>query len=215
MPCACDACSRQTPPDKEVGVIHGPATPRPVADGHFLPGQFLLAMPGIGDPRFERSVIAMCAHDAGGALGLCVHRPMADTSVADLMRQLDVDPADTPDTPVLLGGPVEQERGFVLHSPDWSGEDTRAVAGRWALTGTRDVLVAIAEGRGPRHWLVTLGYAGWGPGQLEGELARHGWFQTPATVGLLWETAPERRWGEAFRSAGIDPALLSADAGRA
>lgn len=181
----------------------------------YLSGQFLLAMPGIGDPRFERSVIAMCAHDPAGAFGLCLHEEADDMTVPELMRQLDIDPLDTPDLPVMLGGPVEPQRGFVLHSPDWGGQDTRHVAGRWALTGSRDVLAAIAEGRGPKRWVAALGYAGWGAGQLDAELQRHGWFVTPGTEALIWDVVPERRWRQAYRGAGIDAGLLSAEAGRA
>ncbi len=181
----------------------------------WIVGQFLLAMPGIGDPRFDRSVIAMCVHDSGGAMGLCLNEARDDIRVPELMRSLEIDPGATPELPVLVGGPVEPDRGFVLHSPDWGGQDTRHVAGRWALTGTRDVLAAIAQGAGPRHWLAALGYAGWGPGQLDQELAQHGWFTTPGTDSLLWEAEAELRWTRAFRSAGIEPALLSAAAGRA
>lgn len=181
----------------------------------YLSGQFLLAMPGMGDPRFERSVIAMCTHDNAGAFGLCLHLPMDDISVPGLMRQLDIDPGELPETPVLMGGPVEPQRGFVLHSPDFAGLDTRHVAGRWAVTGTRDVLEAIAQGKGPRQWLVMLGYSGWGEGQLEMELAHNGWFTTPATEALIWSTPPAERWKAGFASAGVDVALLSADAGRA
>jgi putative transcriptional regulator len=181
----------------------------------FLVGQFLLAMPGIGDPRFEHSVIAMCVHDPAGAFGLCLHAEADDLSVPDLMRQLDIEPGDTPERAVLLGGPVEPQRGFVLHSPDWGGDDTRHVAGRWALTASRDVLVAIAAGRGPRKWVAALGYAGWGAGQLDGELTLNGWYATPGTEALIWETPAERRWMHGFRGAGINAALLSAEAGRA
>lgn len=185
----------------------------------YLCGQFLLAMPGIGDPRFERSVIAMCAHDAEGAFGLCLHEPADDITVPELMRQLDIDPGPTPGRPVLAGGPVEPGRGFVLHSTDWSGQDTRHVSGpmgaRWALTGTRDVLVEIAGGRGPSRWTVALGYAGWSSGQLEDELSSHGWFTTAGTEALLWETDPLLRWSRGFAGAGINAALLAADAGHA
>ncbi|MGQ5702391.1 YqgE/AlgH family protein [Sandaracinobacteroides sp. A072] len=181
----------------------------------YLSGQFLLAMPGIGDPRFERSVVAMCAHDPAGALGLCLHLPMDDISVPELMRQLEIDPGDTPEIPVMMGGPVEPQRGFVLHTPDWAGQDTRHVSGRWALTGTRDVLEAIARGRGPRRWMAALGYAGWGEGQLEEELAHNGWFTTPATIDLLWETPPAERWKRGYAIAGVDVSLLSGEAGRA
>lgn len=180
-----------------------------------LAGQFLLAMPGIGDPRFEGSVIAICAHDSGGAFGLCLHEPAPGLTVPGLMRQLRIDPGETAEIPVLLGGPVQTDRGFLLHSPDWGGEDTSQVAGRWALTATRDVLEAIARGEGPRHWVAVVGYAGWGAGQLEAELHQHGWFQTPATMALVWDTATADRWREGFATAGIDTRLLSADAGNA
>jgi putative transcriptional regulator len=186
-----------------------------VSEPPFLVGQFLLAMPGIGDPRFERSAVAMCLHDWAGAFGLCLHLPMDDLTLPDLMRQLDIEPGATPDIPVLVGGPVEPQRGFVLHSPDWSGQDSRSVAGRWTLTGTRDVLAAIAEGRGPRRWLVTLGYAGWGAGQLERELVDNGWFTTPGTDALVWETPAEGRWRRGFADSGIDVGQLSAAMGRA
>lgn len=182
---------------------------------HFLTGQFLLAMPGIGDPRFERSVIAICAHDEGGAFGLCLHETIADLTLVDMMRELDIDPGPTPALPVLRGGPVEAQRGFVLHSPEWVGEGTRPVAGRWGLTGSRDVLAAIADGSGPRHWVVALGYAGWGAGQLDQELRRHGWLSVAGTDALLWDEAPEQRWLAAFAAEGIDPALLVADSGHA
>lgn len=181
----------------------------------YLPGQFLLAMPGIGDPRFECSVVALCAHDPGGAMGLCLHAALDDLTVPELMRQLDIEPGDTPALPVLMGGPVDPQRGFVLHSPDWGGQDTRHVAGRWALTGSRDVLAAIARGRGPRHWVAALGYAGWSNGQLETELAMNGWMTTAATEALIWETEADMRWLEGFRAAGIDPRLLSGQMGRA
>lgn len=180
-----------------------------------LAGQFLLAMPGIGDPRFERSVIAICAHDPAGAFGICLHEPADGLTVPELMRQLDIDPGPTPATPVLLGGPVETDRGFILHSPDWRGDDTRHVAGRWAVTGTRDVLAAIAQEQGPRKWVAAVGYAGWGPGQLDGELELHGWFATPATMSLIWDIERESRWRQGFADAGIDASLLSPDAGNA
>lgn len=181
----------------------------------YLPGQFLLAMPGIGDPRFESSVVALCAHDPAGAMGLCLHAPLDDLSVPDLMRQLDINPGRTPEVPVMMGGPVDPQRGFVLHSPEWGGQDTRHVAGRWALTGSRDVLVAIAEGRGPQKWVAALGYAGWGEGQLEMELSLNGWMTTAATDDLIWRTEADLRWLEGFRAAGIDPRLLSTDVGHA
>lgn len=181
----------------------------------YVSGQFLLAMPGMGDPRFHRSLIAMCVHDAGGALGLCIHRAVDELTVPELMRQLEIEPGDTPEVRVLMGGPVEPNRGLVLHSQDYAGQDTRFIGDRWALTGTLDVLRAIAEGKGPQRWLVAMGYAGWGEGQLEMELAGHGWHVHPGDDSLLWDTRAERRWNAAWALTGIDVAHLSAAAGRA
>jgi putative transcriptional regulator len=181
----------------------------------FLTGQFLLAMPGIGDARFERAVIAMCAHDSEGALGIGVGRVIASLSFHDVLKQLDIDPGAAEDRQVHLGGPVEPRRGFVLHSRDWGGGDTIDVAGRWALSGTLDVLRAIAAGKGPARWLVALGYAGWGEGQLDGEMRRHGWFTTPGDEALLFDTDADHRWDAGYAGAGIDPRLLASSTGNA
>lgn len=181
----------------------------------FLTGQFLLAMPGIGDPRFERAVIAMCAHDDDGALGIGVGDTIEGLGLHDLLEQFEIEPGVAPDCPVHFGGPVERRRGFVLHTTDWSGQDTIDVAGRWALSGTVDILRAIATGDGPSRWLVALGYAGWGQGQLDAELTRHGWFNTPADARLLFDVDVEARWATGFALAGIDPRLLSNAAGQA
>jgi putative transcriptional regulator len=120
-----------------------------------------------------------------------------------------------PDGPVHFGGPVEPRRGFVVHSTDWGGQDTIDVAGRWALSGTIDVLKAIAEGTGPSEWLVALGYAGWGEGQLDEEMTRHGWFNTPGHVSLIYDEEAEDRWFAGFASAGIDPRMLASSTGTA
>lgn len=181
----------------------------------YLTGQFLLAMPGIGDPRFERSVIAMCAHDSNGALGVGIGATVAGLGLHDLLEQFEIEPGDTPDAPVHFGGPVEPRRGFVLHSLDWGGQDTIDVAGRWALSGTIDVLRAIAAGTGPSRWLVAIGYAGWGEGQLDEEMTRHGWFSTPATPELIYDATAAERWESGFASAGIDPRLLASSTGTA
>ena len=181
----------------------------------FLTGQFLLAMPGIGDPRFERAVIAICAHDAEGALGIGIGATIDGLGLHDLLAQFKIDPGFVDDREIHFGGPVEPQRGFVLHSLDWSGQDTIDVAGRWALSGTIDVLKAIAAGTGPAQWLVALGYAGWDEGQLDAELTRHGWFNTPGELDLLYATDAEDRWEAGFESAGIDPALLANRTGRA
>jgi len=181
----------------------------------FLSGKFLLAMPGMADPRFERAVIAMAVHDQNGAVGIGVGHTRAGIRFRDLLRQLDIDPANAPDREVLHGGPVEPGRGFVLHSDDWGGQDTIAISGMGAMTGTIDVLKAIADGRGPSRWLVALGYAGWGPGQLDEEMTRHGWFAAAGSSGILFDTPTEQRWDRSFRNEGIDPRLLASEAGAA
>ncbi len=181
----------------------------------FLSGQLLLAMPGMGDPRFDRAVIAMCVHDENGAVGVGIGHQRSGTRLRALMVQLGLDSGRAPDAPVHHGGPVEPGRGFVLHSDDWGGQDTIAVTGLGAMTGTIDVLRAIAEGRGPSRFLVALGYAGWGAGQLDDEMTRHGWFAAPGDPSILFDTKAEDRWASSFRAAGIDPRLLAAQAGAA
>jgi putative transcriptional regulator len=181
----------------------------------YLTGQFLLAMPGIGDPRFERAVIAICSHDTEGALGIGLGDVVPGISFHDVLKQLGIEPGAAPDRPMHAGGPVEPQRGFVLHSRDWDGADTIDVAGRWSLSGTLDVLRAIAAGKGPRHWVAALGYAGWSEGQLDGELARHGWFNVPGDDALLYEVAAADRWERGFGSVGVDPRLLANATGTA
>lgn len=179
----------------------------------YLTGQLLLAMPGMGDARFDRAAMLLCDHDEGGALAIDLAHPRPDLDLAALLRQLDLTGEGGAGKAVLRGGPVEPGRGFVLHSRDWGGEDSIDVAGLLSLTTTMDSLRAIAEGRGPRDYRVALGYAGWSPGQLEDELTRHGWLPVPATAALIFDTPPDRLWSAAFRAAGIDPALLSSETG--
>lgn len=180
-----------------------------------LAGQLLLAMPGIGDPRFNQAVIALCVHNPDGALGVGIGRTVPRLTLHQLMEQLDIDPGVAPDVPIHQGGPVEPQRGFVLHSADWKGEDTLTVEAGFCLTSTLDVLRALADGTGPAHWLVALGYAGWGDHQLESELTRHGWFHVAAEPELLFTTPTSERWPRAFATAGIDVRLLAGVAGRA
>lgn len=180
----------------------------------------LLSMPGMGDPRFERAVIAMCLHDEDGALGLVVNNAIGELTVRSLMEQLDIDPGATPETAmVMLGGPVEPGRGFVLHSSDYEGQSTISVTGPkgpiWGLTSTLDVLKDIAADKGPRQWLAALGYTGWGAGQLDGEMTRHGWLSAPGDTSLFFETPLAERWGAAFARQGVAVERLSAAAGQA
>ncbi|MEO7634263.1 MAG: YqgE/AlgH family protein [Sphingomicrobium sp.] len=174
-------------------------------------------MPGMADPRFERAVIAICVHDENGAIGIGIGHKRAGLNVRGLLRQLDIDPGEAPDRAVLHGGPVEPGRGFVLHSEDWGGQDTLHVTGPggplFAMTGTIDILRAIAEGRGPTRWIVSLGYAGWGEGQLDEEMTRHGWFAAKGDPAILFDTPADERWAAAFKSEGIDPRLLVSKTG--
>jgi putative transcriptional regulator len=185
----------------------------------FLSGKLLLAMPGMADPRFERAVIALCVHDENGAVGIGVGHKRAGITFRGLLRQLDIEPGEAPDCAVHHGGPVEPGRGFVLHSTDWGGQDSLQINGdkgqRFAMTGTIDVLRAIAEGHGPEQWIAALGYAGWGEGQLDEEMTRHGWFAANADSAILFETPTDERWAASFRAAGIDPRLLASETGAA
>ncbi len=174
-------------------------------------------MPAMADPRFERSVIYMCAHsEAGGAMGLIVNKTLDNLSFADLAGQLDLGrPDEMPDIPLHYGGPVETGRGFVLHSPDYGRDATIPIGEGVALTATVDILRAMAEQRGPMSALLALGYAGWSPGQLEGEIQRNDWLHCEGSPELLFATSAEAKWDAAMARLGIDPALLSSEAGRA
>ena len=182
-----------------------------------LTGKLLIAMPGMGDRRFEHSVVFLCSHDDSGALGLIVNKPASDVKLSDLLEQLAIGPKGAGrDRPVHFGGPVEGARGFVLHTP---GETPRAhsmvVGGDFAMTSTLDVLEDIAAGRGPGRALMMLGYAGWGPGQLESEIAMNGWLTAEADAGLVYDTPDEAKWAAALRSIGGEPLSLSSNAGHA
>ena len=205
-----------------------------------LAGQILIAMPGMADPRFERSVIVVCAHSGDGAMGLIVNKPLDDISFSGLLEHLKIPVlAEGRDIRVHLGGPVERVRGFVLHSKDWRLEGAPLKAGlggagrseagrpRWTnratlevpggfgMTATTDILEAMARGEGPDKALLALGYSGWGPGQLEAEIARNDWLTAPAPEGLIFGGEDATKWSAALRGMGIDPLSLSATAGRA
>lgn len=185
----------------------------------FLSGKLLLAMPGMADPRFERAVIALCVHDENGAVGIGIGHKRAGIRFRGLLQQLDIDPSGAPDRAVHHGGPVEPGRGFVLHSTDWGGQDSLQVNGPngpiFSMTGTIDVLKAIAEGKGPSQWIAALGYAGWGDGQLDVEMTRHGWFAADVSPKILFDTPTDERWAATFKAEGVDPRLLSSETGAA
>ncbi|SHH52937.1 YqgE/AlgH family protein [Marivita hallyeonensis] len=182
-----------------------------------LTGQLLIAMPGMPDPRFEHSLIYMCAHSDDGAMGLIVNKPSADVTFDNLADQLSLERApEVKDLRIHFGGPVELGRGFVLHSPDFRSEMTTLnVDDDFAMTATLDVLENIAKGTGPNRHLIVLGYAGWGPGQLEDEIAANGWLTCDASTEIVFDTADQDKWEAALGSLGVSPLALSADGGRA
>lgn len=187
-----------------------------LGEGGYLAGQLLIAMPTMQDPRFARTVICLCAHSAEGAMGIVVNKPLDGLSFDDLLRQLNLDPVP-PQRRIRLfaGGPVEGGRGFVLHTTDWSTEGSLPVSGDVALTASVDILKAIAGGGGPRRGILALGYAGWGPGQLEEEIQRNAWLSVSPDEALLFGEDDERKWRDALAKLRIDPLLLSSIAGRA
>jgi putative transcriptional regulator len=185
-------------------------------DDGWLAGQLLIAMPTMQDPRFARSVICLCAHSPDGAMGIVLNRPLENLSFDDLLKQLDVLPTP-PKRRIRLhaGGPVDGGRGFVLHTADWSSDGSLAVAGDLALTPSVDILKAIAQGGGPREGILALGYAGWGPGQLEDEIQRNAWLNVSPDEALLFDSGHDEKWRRALAKLRIDPLLLSGFAGRA
>lgn len=186
------------------------------SDGGYLTGHLLIAMPNMRDPRFEKSVIYMCVHNAEGAMGLVVNRQIDGISFPELLEQLNIDTGNTaPSLPVFFGGPVETGRGFVLHSADYEKSGTIKVDPLIGLTATVDILKDIAEKRGPRHSILALGYAGWGPGQLDGEIQQNAWLHVPSDDTLLFDDELGTKWERAIGKIGFDPALLSGDAGHA
>lgn len=185
-----------------------------------LTGKLLIAMPGMMDARFARSVVCLCSHSNQGAMGLIVNRVLPDLRLPALMAHLglvgDASALRAPDGPVHFGGPVEQGRGFVLHSTEYAlGPATLQVTPAIAMTATLDVLEDMLRGRGPAQALMMLGYAGWGPGQLEQELLANGWLSVDASAALVFGTAIGTKWEAALRALGVDPLSLSGAAGRA
>jgi putative transcriptional regulator len=181
-----------------------------------LANQLLIAMPGMPDPNFSTTVTLICEHNSDGALGIVINRPL-DLNLGSLFEQLDVEnpnPAAS-QNPILLGGPVAPESGFVLHNPIEMFENSLAVSGDIHLTLSRDVLDAMAAGNGPDKTLVALGYAGWGAGQLEDEMLANSWLNVPATPEIIFDTPFGERWKSAAESIGIDISQISPDAGHA
>ncbi|WP_159947070.1 YqgE/AlgH family protein [Rhizobium sp. 18065] len=188
----------------------------------FLDGQFLIAMPGMPDGNFARSVVYICAHSSAGAMGFIINRAQAVT-FADILLHLELidrnDAIMLPDHarhfPIQCGGPVEQSRGFVLHSDDYLSDSSIPVSDDISLTATLDIVRAISDGRGPRHATMLLGYAGWGAGQLELEIGNNGWLNCPASEELIFDRSLDNKYERALSLMGINPAMLSMDAGHA
>ena len=182
-----------------------------------LTGKLLVAMPGMGDPRFAHSVIYLSAHSEQGAMGLMVNKPAPELRLSDVLDQLvDDTPPQAKSLAVHFGGPVETGRGFVLHSDEYrSALETLRVGDGIALTATRDILEDIATGKGPERAQLMLGYAGWGPGQLEDEIAQNGWLTTDAEPEMIFTDTADTKWEAALASLGVTPLNLSMDAGHA
>ncbi|MBL8672116.1 MAG: YqgE/AlgH family protein [Alphaproteobacteria bacterium] len=187
------------------------ALPRPAAAqgvrsiARSIAGDFLIAKPRMPDPRFRESVLVMCRHAPDGAFGLICNKPMAEVPLADLMRQFLIEDAPGAAAPshvaVHYGGPVEPQRGFLLHSTDWVEDGTWRVTKQIAMSANRSAIVALARGEGPRHYLFCIGYAGWGPGQIEGEFGRGDWETAPAEAALTFDRKHESKWERARKGA--------------
>jgi putative transcriptional regulator len=182
----------------------------------YLTGQFLIAMPTMADPRFERTVIYVCVHNAEGAMGLVVNRLVESLTFEELLEQLDIPSPRSDDAiRVHFGGPVESGRGFVLHSTEYLNDGTVVMDDGIGLTATVDILRDIAGGEGPRDTLLALGYAGWGPGQLDAEIQENAWLTVRANAELLFDHDLDQKWDRAVGELGFDPMLLSTASGRA
>lgn len=181
-----------------------------------LSNHFLIAMPGLDDPNFHHTTTYICEHDENGALGVVINRPL-NMQLGEILQHMDIGASseEISSRQVYMGGPVQNDRGFVLHEPSGDWEATLKVTDSIGITSSRDILQAIAEGKGPKNAIVTLGYAGWGAGQLEQELAANTWLSGPASSKIVFETPSEKRWLAAAALLGIDLNLLSSDAGHA
>lgn len=181
-----------------------------------LTNNFLIAMPSMKDPNFEQTVTYICQHNEEGALGIVINRTI-DLTIGDVLDQMKIEKVDSidADAAVHYGGPVQMERGFILHEDVGTWDSTLKVSEATALTTSRDILEAIAANRGPDRSLLALGYAGWGAGQLEREISENAWLHWPANNDLLFSTPVTKRWEEAARLLGVDLSLLSTDAGHA
>jgi putative transcriptional regulator len=185
-------------------------------NSYSLAGQLLVAMPSMMDPNFDHTVTYVCEHSEGGALGLIINRPM-DMDINDVLQQFSLASSSHQpiNQPVMSGGPVQSERGFILHEPAQNWDSTTEVGHSMFVTTSQDILSDVAAGRGPNRMLMALGYAGWEAGQLEHEIRLNSWLTVPASSDLVFDTPFEDRWQAAASSIGINPANLSLHAGHA
>ena len=196
-----------------IGTSVNRKTPR---ESNSLSHTLLVAMPSLQDDLFSRSVVYVCAHSSSGATGLIVNQKLPDVQFKDLLKELKIPESRILfDQSVYCGGPVDTGQGFVLHSDDFVQQETMRLDGHLCLTGTIDILEAVAGGYGPKKSLFAVGYAGWGPGQLEDEILQNTWLTLPVDPALLFETAADRRWEEALKRLGATPWALSSEAGHA
>ena len=181
-----------------------------------LTNQFLIAMPALADPNFHRTVTYLCAHNSDGAMGLVINRPLS-ISLGEVLGHMDIASSDSAvnQMPVFQGGPVQRERGFVIHRPPGDWDAVLNVGENIAVATSRDILAAIAQGEGPADTIVALGYAGWGAGQLEREVAENAWLSGPADTSIIFDVPYDKRWESAVRLLGVDLERLSADSGHA
>ena len=182
----------------------------------FLTNHFLIAMPTLADPNFFQTVTYICEHNDAGALGIVINRPL-QLELSELFRHLNIveERPGTTKIPVFSGGPVQQEQGFVMHTPLGQWDSTLRVTDALGITTSKDILQALARNEGPRQIFIALGYAGWGPGQLEREMGENAWLSGPADPDVVFRVPVEKRWSAAAALLGIDLSLLSADAGHA
>ena len=179
-----------------------------------LTGHFLIAMPNMADPNFAKTLTYMCEHGEHGAMGVIINRP-TDLRLHTLLKQIGIQPGPAEDIPVHFGGPVQPDRGFVLHQPWGEWSSTLRIGETMGLTTSKDILEAVGRGEGPQRLLITLGYAGWAPGQLEHEISQNAWLSVSASEAVIFEVAPEARYAAAMHILGVDFATLAEDAGHA
>ena len=184
----------------------------------FLAGKLIIAMPTMSDPRFKRSVVCICAHNEDGAIGIIINKIIESLSFSKIINQLKLKKNMTKNDykdHIYFGGPVETERGFILHSSDYSSENSTSINSEISMTASTEILQALIDGNGPNKSIVALGYAGWGPGQLDTEIQSNAWLSVESDLELVFSAKTAEKWDMALEKIGVNPALLSTESGRA